>query len=108
MEVKLVRLVTGEELIGRVAAESDETMTLDKILQFVVNGHQPDGRPNVMMVPWMPHLDGDRRQLFKKDIMLVDKIHKPLEDVYTRLTSGIVPANTLPDLSKVGKKLIQE
>ena len=103
--VKLVRLVTGEELIGRVVSETETTITLNKVLVLIVTGHdQATGQPQLAMAPWMPYIGDEKREIQKSATTFSGSLVKPMEDVYIRLTSNIVPANELPDLSKLGKK----
>lgn len=114
-QVKLVRLVTGEELIGRMTARNSDknTLSLKKILVLVVSGQdEKTGRPQMAMLPWMPYLKDEEKEISENSITLVSDLVKPLEDVYLRLTSSIQPASVLPeglpDLSQVGKKLLVE
>jgi len=52
-EIKLIKLVTGEEVVARVDFEGDLTITVDECIQV---GFQRDdqGKMGIAVIPWCP------------------------------------------------------
>ena len=66
MNVVTLKLINGDELIGREVSSSTNKITMTKV--FVLRLHQgPDGQVGVGMLPWMISEDGeielDRRNI---------------------------------------------
>ena len=66
MNVVTLKLINGDEIIGREVSGSTNKITMTKV--FVLRLHQgPDGQVGVGMLPWMISEDGeiefDRRNI---------------------------------------------
>ena len=58
MNVITLKLINGDEIIGREISNSSNEITLTKV--FVLRLHQgPDGSVGVGMMPWMISEDGE-------------------------------------------------
>lgn len=58
MNVVTLKLINGDEIIGREVSSSTNKITMTKV--FVLRLHQgPDGQVGVGMMPWMISEDGE-------------------------------------------------
>lgn len=92
------RLVTGEEILGKVKESDESTLTVDNPRTFA-----PDGQGNVNLVPITFMGDQSKPVVFHKDA-IVARI-TPREDFvngYRSATSGIATA-TEADLAALNK-----
>ncbi len=102
-KIVLFKLINGEELIGKVVEEDDNTYTLAKPRVMMV---QPagNGQMQVGMIPWLVGTpDGDCK-VYKDKIAgePAGDLPKQLEDGYLQQTSNIQLAGNAAglDLSK--------
>lgn len=88
-DIRLYKLVSGEEIIGTVSEEDETTVTLSKIRTYqMMQGQQGMG---VAMLPWLlSNAEGEFR-LDKSSTMGRDpeKISKEVEDNYIANTTDI-------------------
>ena len=81
--MKLIRLVTGEEVIAQVQ-EDESSITIEEGVMLI-----PAGEGKIGMVPFMPYSDGSPITINKNHVMFMTK---PNEDLYRqvlRVTTGI-------------------
>lgn len=81
--MKLIRLVTGEEVIATVK-ETDDSITIEEGVMLI-----PAGEGKIGMVPFMPYSDGSPITIGKNHVMFMTV---PNEDLYRqvlRVTTGI-------------------
>jgi len=85
--MKLVRLVTGEEVIAKIT-EDETSVTIEEGVMLI-----PAGEGKIGMVPFMPYSDGSPVTVGKNHVMFMTN---PSEDLYRqvlRATSGIETPN---------------
>ena len=76
MNVITLKLINGDEIIGREVYISTENIALTKV--FVLRLHQgPDGSVGVGMLPWMIYEDGEME--FGRRNMLAGPFTPPYE-----------------------------
>jgi hypothetical protein len=82
--MKLVRLITGEEVIASIEENSDNTITIKEGVMLL-----PAGEGRIGMVPFMPYSDGSPITISKTHVMFMTN---PSEDLYRqvlRATTGL-------------------
>ena len=90
MNIKVVRLVSGEELIG----EWNEEKTIINNPVIMV----PIAKDQLGFQPWIPYPDGEDVQLKDQHIMTVLTPDKKLQNEYNKVYgSGLI----LPDADKI-------
>lgn len=99
-DVRIVRLISGEELICDYTSEGEEH-TLGYPCLIV-----PTGQNNIGLAPWMPYANYDNRiTLGDKVVAFVVDAHEELVKEFKRIHSGgpelVVPDKTLVDGSAV-------
>ena len=95
MDIIVVKLVSGEEVIGKLEKESDDFVELGNARSLMMQ-QGPDGQVGLGMVPFMPSADNPTTeiesnvQIYRQFIMARPvTVPKPLEDAYIRSTSKI-------------------
>lgn len=95
-DVRIVRLVSGEELICDYTTDGD-THTL-KFPSLIV----PTGQNNIGLAPWMPYADyNDEITLDEKVVAFVVNPHEELAKEFKRIATG-APQLITPTKEVVG------
>ena len=89
-DVKVLKLITGEELIARVIEEKNNLITLEKpmILQMLA----PDrttGQIPFALVPWMKAAKNERVTISIEHILTEDEASEQTEKNYLQLVTGL-------------------
>jgi hypothetical protein len=97
MNVKLMRLSTGEDLIGDVIEQSGDTVTIENPC-IVYLSQNPNGGPaNLGMTRWMPYAENKEFTLDSKYIVTfadpVEELAKQYDGVFG--TGIITPPKTI-------------
>ena len=90
MNIKVVRLVSGEELIGKW---NEEKNTITNPVVMV-----PVAKDQLGFSPWIPYVDEEDVQLKEQHIMTVLTPDKKLQNEYNKVYgSGLI----MPDAEKI-------
>jgi hypothetical protein len=93
--VKIIKLITGEELIGDISQSGDNVSVRGPATVHLVPGER--GTMSVAMVPFAPYAEESAFMFNLQHIMTVYTPGVELLNQYSqRFGSGIVVANTLP------------
>ena len=89
-DVKVLKLITGEELIARVIEEKNNLITLEKpmILQMMA----PDrttGQIPFALVPWMKAAKNERVSISTEHIIAEDEGSEQTQKNYLQLVTGL-------------------
>jgi len=90
-DVVTLKLVTGEEIIGKLIENKADALTLTRPLVFTVNPQNGQA----MLIPWLMSIDPKDTtpiDIYKNNVVMVTKTVKQISDNYTQATSGIVAA----------------
>ena len=95
MEITVVKLVSGEEVIGKLEEKTDDYIVLGNARSLMMQ-QGPDGQVGLGMVPFMPSADNPATDA-ESDIKIYSQfimakpmaIPSPLEEAYLRSTSKI-------------------
>jgi hypothetical protein len=81
LNVKLFRIVTGEEVIAEVISEDDSTVTVQNGLVVLPTGQ------SVGFAPWSPVVDEDNRELVvsRNHIVYVGEISSSIKKKYNEI-----------------------
>lgn len=96
MTVKAVKLISGEELVGEVIHEEDNTLVLKNVLAIMIQRAQ-DGNLGIGFVPFAPYLGKGVSFDFDKDkLQFVKEVDDQMKNQYNSIFGGIVtPPKTL-------------
>ena len=89
-DVKVLKLITGEEVIARVTEEKNNLITLEKpmILQMLA----PDrttGQIPFALVPWMKAAKNEKVIISTEHIIAEDEASEQTEKNYLQLVTGL-------------------
>ena len=83
-EVVTLKLVTGEELVGKLSAITDTHYEVHRPLALVANGQ------GLGLQPWLFTVDIDRTyKIFKDKVIVVEPTMKEMSSSYLQGTTGI-------------------
>jgi len=89
-EITTIKLVTGEEIIGRLVEKTADSVTLSKPVQIVAS------QKGMGFAPVCISIDDASEFTFKSiHILFVATTRKELEEVYIKSTTGIQLAASL-------------
>ena len=88
-DVKVLKLITGEEVIARVSTESSNLLTLDKpmILQMMPANQQ--GQVGFAIVPWLMAGNSERITISTEHILAEDVVKSEVEKNYLANVTGL-------------------
>ena len=89
MNIQIIRISTGEWIIGDVEVNSGFTVRSPRVLVIGQNGQG-------MLVPYAPFANGDEVYFDDADVLHVLKPAPGISDAYRQQLSGIVTATTAP------------
>ena len=89
-DIKVLKLITGEEVIARVAQEKNNLITLEKpmILQMM----PPDrttGQIPFALVPWMKAAKNDKTTISIEHVLVTDEASDQTEKNYLQVITGL-------------------
>ena len=100
-DVICIKVIGGDDLIGKVLNETTETIEMEHPAAIVIQ-RAPDGKAAVGLAPWVPFAESGRVTLFKSSIAARCNIDSALENEWSRLFGSgiqIASAATLAGLS---------
>ena len=90
-DVVTLKLVTGEEIIGKLMEDKSDALKITRPLVFTVNPQNGQA----MLIPWLMSVDQKDTtpiDVYKNNVVMVTKTVKQISDNYLQATSGIVAA----------------
>lgn len=91
MQLKVVKLMSGEEIFGEVVEESDTDITIKNPLAIML-GRAPNGDVQVGFVPFAMYLGREPRVTFKINnlVMINEVVDERMVNQYNSAFGGIV------------------
>jgi hypothetical protein len=88
-DVKVLKLITGEEVIARVSTESSNLLILDKpmILQMMPANQQ--GQVGFAIVPWLMAGNSEKITISTEHILAEDVVKSEVEKNYLANVTGL-------------------
>ena len=88
-DVKVLKLITGEEVIARISTESSNLLILDKpmILQMMPANQQ--GQVGFAIVPWLMAGNSERITISTEHILAEDDVKSEIEKNYLANVTGL-------------------
>ena len=89
-DVKVLKLITGEEVIARVTEEKNNLITLEKpmILQMLAPT-TPTGQVGFALVPWIKAAKNDKTTISIEHVLVTDEASDQTEKNYLQLITGL-------------------
>ena len=88
-DVKILKLITGEEVIARVSRESSNLLILDRpmILQMMPANQQ--GQVGFAIVPWLMAGNSEKITISTEHILAEDVVKSEIEKNYLANVTGL-------------------
>ena len=89
-DVKVLKLITGEEVIARVTEEKNNLITLEKpmILQ-IIPPTTSTGQIGFALVPWMKAAKNDKTTISIEHVLVTDEASDQSEKNYLQIVTGL-------------------
>ena len=89
-DVKVLKLITGEEVIARVTKEKNNLITLEKpmILQMLAP-NTSTGQIGFALVPWMKAAKNEKITISIEHILVEDEASEQTEKNYLQVVTGL-------------------
>ena len=89
-DVKVLKLITGEEIIARVTEEKNNLITLEKpmILQMLAP-NTTTGQVGFALIPWMKAAKNEKISISTEHIIAEDEASEQTEKNYLQVVTGL-------------------
>ena len=89
-DVKVLKLITGEEVIARVSEEHNDLLTLEKPMTLqMIPPTTSTGQVGFAMVPWMKAAKNDKTTISIEHVLVTDEASKQTETNYLQVITGL-------------------
>ena len=89
-DVKVLKLITGEEVIARVSEEHNDLLTLEKPMTLqMIPTNTSTGQVGFAMVPWMKAAKNDKTTISIEHILVTDEASDQTEKNYLQVVTGL-------------------
>ncbi len=96
MQVQLVRLINGEELLGKIAPSSSDIVRIQNPVRVIVMPNKLDPKvPNVGFAPWAEFSEDKSFDIDKRHVLCIMNPVKEFINQYNSMFGGLVlPTNS--------------
>ena len=89
-DVKVLKLITGEEVIARVSEESGNLLTLEKPMTLqMIPPNTSTGQVGFALVPWIKAAKNDKTTISIEHILVTDEASDQTEKNYLQVITGL-------------------
>ena len=88
-DVKVLKLITGEEVIARVTEEENNLLTLEKPMTLQMMPPTSTGQVGFAMVPWIKAAKNDKTTISIEHVLVTDEASKQTETNYLQVITGL-------------------
>ena len=89
-DVKVLKLITGEEVIARVSEERSDLITLEKPMTLqMLPPNTSTGQVGFAMVPWMKAAKNNKATISIDHILVTDEASDQTEKNYLQVITGL-------------------
>ena len=89
-DVKVLKLITGEEVIARVTEEENNLITLEKPMTLqMIPPNTSTGQMGFALVPWMKAAKNKKVTISIEHILTEDEASEQTEKNYLQLVTGL-------------------
>lgn len=87
MNVKLIRMSSGEDVVATVVEDGDEFLTVQDAIVAI-----PTGQGKMGFAPWSPIINEDQKEIpvNKKFVVYIAEVNSDIVDQYKQMFSTIV------------------
>ena len=89
-DVKVLKLITGEEVIARVSEEHNDLLTLEKPMTLqMMPPNTSTGQVGFALVPWIKAAKNDKTTISIEHVLVTDEASSQTEKNYLQVITGL-------------------
>ena len=89
-DIKVLKLITGEEVIARVSEERSDLITLEKPMTLqMLPPNTSTGQVGFAMVPWMKAAKNNKATISIDHVLVTDEASDQTEKNYLQVITGL-------------------
>ena len=89
-DVKVLKLITGEEVIARVSEEHNDLLTLEKPMTLqMIPPNTSTGQMGFALVPWIKAAKNDKITISIEHVLVTDEASDQTEKNYLQVITGL-------------------
>jgi len=89
-DVKVLKLITGEEVIARVSEEHNDLLTLEKPMTLqMMPPNTSTGQVGFALVPWIKAAKNDKTTISIEHVLVTDEASDQTEKNYLQVITGL-------------------
>ena len=89
-DVKVLKLITGEEVIARVSEEHNDLLTLEKPMTLqMIPPNTSTGQMGFALVPWIKAAKNDKTTISIEHVLVTDEASDQTEKNYLQVITGL-------------------
>ena len=89
-DVKVLKLITGEEVIARVSEESSNLLILEKPMTLqMMPPNTSTGQVGFALVPWIKAAKNDKTTISIEHVLVTDEASDQTEKNYLQVITGL-------------------
>ena len=89
-DVKVLKLITGEEVIARISEERSDLITLEKPMTLqMLPPNTSTGQVGIALVPWMKAAKSDKMTISIEHVLVTDEASDQTEKNYLQVVTGL-------------------
>ena len=89
-DIKVLKLITGEEVIARVAQEKNNLITLEKPMTLqMLPPNTSTGQVGFALVPWIKAAKNDKTTISIEHVLVTDEASDQTEKNYLQVITGL-------------------
>ena len=88
-DVKVLKLITGEEVIARITEEENNLITLKNPMTLQMLPSTSTGQVGFALVPWMKAAKNDNMTISIEHVLVTDEASDQSEKNYLQVVTGL-------------------
>jgi hypothetical protein len=88
-DVKVLKLITGEEVIARISTESSNLLILEKPMTLQIMPANQQGQVGFAIVPWLMAGNSEKITISTEHILAEDVVKSEIEKNYLANVTGL-------------------
>ena len=88
-DVKVLKLITGEEVIARITEEENNLITLKNPMTLQTLPPTSTGQVGIALVPWMKTAKSDKMTISIEHVLVTDEASDQTEKNYLQVVTGL-------------------
>jgi len=107
-QVKIIRMITGEDIIGKVLDKTPETTKIKQAFVILPTQSAPGKPVQLMLTPYIPYAESDTIEINSDKVVtivdpkseILNSYQQNTSSILTASNSGLITETKLPKLDK--------